>query len=99
MDGWNTIVSFWDGLFSGAMLVLGRVAIIGNDDDDSIGGMMPSLLHFPAVSRRHKDTIDETILFGTFGGGGLCRMLLLMQVSTTGVPVKASGISMGVMFL
>ena len=25
MDGWNTIVSFWDGLFSGDMLVLGRV--------------------------------------------------------------------------
>ena len=27
MDGWNTgiLVSFWDGLFSGAMLVLGRV--------------------------------------------------------------------------
>ena len=21
MDGWNTIVSFWDGLFSGAMAV------------------------------------------------------------------------------
>ena len=26
MDGWNTIVSFWDGLFSGAMLVLGSVS-------------------------------------------------------------------------
>ena len=26
MDGWNTIVSYWDGLFfSGAMLVSGRV--------------------------------------------------------------------------
>ena len=25
MVGWNTIVSFWDGLFSGAMLVSGRV--------------------------------------------------------------------------
>ena len=26
MDGWNTVlVSFWDGLFSGAMLALGRV--------------------------------------------------------------------------
>ena len=25
MDGWNTIVSFWDGLFSGAMVVSGRV--------------------------------------------------------------------------
>ena len=26
MDGWNTIVSFWDGLFSGAFwLVLGSV--------------------------------------------------------------------------
>ena len=25
MDGWNTIVSFWDGLFSGAMLVSGSV--------------------------------------------------------------------------
>ena len=24
MDGWNTIGSFWDGLFSGAMLVSGR---------------------------------------------------------------------------
>ena len=24
MDGWNTILSFWDGLFSGAMLVSGR---------------------------------------------------------------------------
>ena len=23
MDGWNTIVSFWNGLFSGAMLVSG----------------------------------------------------------------------------
>ena len=27
MDGWNTIVSFWEGPFSGAMLVLGRVSI------------------------------------------------------------------------
>ena len=25
MDGWNTRPSFWDGLFSGAMLVSGRV--------------------------------------------------------------------------
>ena len=25
MDGWNMIFSFWDGLFSGAMLVPGRV--------------------------------------------------------------------------
>ena len=25
MDGWNTILSYWDGLFSGAMLVSGRV--------------------------------------------------------------------------
>ena len=25
MDGWNTIVSFWDDLFSGAMLVSGNV--------------------------------------------------------------------------
>ena len=25
MDGWNTIVSFWEGLFSGAMLGLGSV--------------------------------------------------------------------------
>ena len=25
MDDWNTIVSFWDGLSSGAMLVSGRV--------------------------------------------------------------------------
>ena len=25
MDGWKSIVSFWDGLFSGAMLVLGSV--------------------------------------------------------------------------
>ena len=28
MDCWNTIVSFWDGLFSGATLVSGRVFII-----------------------------------------------------------------------
>ena len=27
MDGWNTIVSFWGGLFSGAMLVSGRVVV------------------------------------------------------------------------
>ena len=26
MDGWNTTVSFWDGLFSGAILVLGSVS-------------------------------------------------------------------------
>ena len=25
MEGWNTIVSFWEGNFSGAMLVSGRV--------------------------------------------------------------------------
>ncbi len=25
MDGWKTILSFWDGLFSGAMLVSGNV--------------------------------------------------------------------------
>ena len=29
MDGWNTIVSFWDGLFSRAMLVLGGVIGFG----------------------------------------------------------------------
>ena len=27
MDGWNTIVSFWETLFSGAMLVSGRVTL------------------------------------------------------------------------
>ncbi len=27
MVGWNTIVSFWDGLFSGAMLVLGSAPL------------------------------------------------------------------------
>ena len=27
MDGWNTSVSFWDALFSGAMLVLGSVKV------------------------------------------------------------------------
>ena len=26
MDGWNTIVSFWDGLLSGSMLVSGSVS-------------------------------------------------------------------------
>ena len=25
MDGWNTILSYWGGLFSGAMLVSGRI--------------------------------------------------------------------------
>ena len=25
MDGWNTILSYWNGLFSGVMLVSGRV--------------------------------------------------------------------------
>jgi len=33
------------------------------------------------IQRLHKDTIDDTILYGTFGGGGLCRMFLLMPVS------------------
>ena len=32
MDGWNTIVSFWDGLFSGAMLVLGSVVVLTTGD-------------------------------------------------------------------
>ena len=27
MDGWNTILSYWGGLFSGATLVSGRVSI------------------------------------------------------------------------
>ena len=27
-DGWNTIVSFWDCLFSGAMLVSGSVIMV-----------------------------------------------------------------------
>ena len=27
MDGWNTIVSFWDGLFSWAMVVVGSVVV------------------------------------------------------------------------
>ena len=31
MDGWNTIVSFWEGRSSGAMLVSGRVIITTND--------------------------------------------------------------------
>ena len=30
IDGWKTIVSFWDGPFSGAMLVLGRVCFVEN---------------------------------------------------------------------
>ncbi len=29
MDGWKTIVSFWDGLFSIAMLASGRVVSEG----------------------------------------------------------------------
>ena len=29
MDGWNTIVSLWDGLFSGAMLNFGGVNQVG----------------------------------------------------------------------
>ena len=28
MDGWKTIVSFWDGLFSGVMLVLGSYMLV-----------------------------------------------------------------------
>ena len=28
MDGWNTIVSFWDGLFAGATLVSRRVRVV-----------------------------------------------------------------------
>ena len=28
MDGWNTIISFWDGLFSGDMLVSGSVFVV-----------------------------------------------------------------------
>ena len=28
MDGWNTILSYWDGPFSGAMLVSGRVCFV-----------------------------------------------------------------------
>ena len=32
MDGWNTIVFFWDGLFSGAMSVSGSVFPIENRD-------------------------------------------------------------------
>ena len=31
MDGCNTIVSFWEGRFSGAMLVSGRLIILTND--------------------------------------------------------------------
>ena len=34
MDGWNTIVSFCDGLFSGAMLVSGSVS---NSEHPKIG--------------------------------------------------------------
>ena len=30
---------------------------------------------------RHPESINETILYGTWGGGSICRMLLLMQVS------------------
>ena len=30
MDDWNTILSFWDGLFSGAMLILGSVTYLAN---------------------------------------------------------------------
>ena len=36
MDGWNTIVSFCDGLFSGAMLVSWRVFIEGFFHKDDI---------------------------------------------------------------
>ena len=36
MDGWNTIVSFWDGLFSGAMLDFARVGIIISHYKDPI---------------------------------------------------------------
>ncbi|CAK8994270.1 unnamed protein product [Durusdinium trenchii] len=33
------------------------------------------------IRELHPDTINETILYGTFGGGGLCRMFLLGRVS------------------
>ena len=47
MDGWNTSVSFWDGLFSGAMLVSGRVfAFVENTFFPGIlGGMSPPEIH------------------------------------------------------
>ena len=38
MDGWNTIVSFWDGLFSVAMLVFGSVVWISHVID-FLGGL------------------------------------------------------------
>ena len=46
MDGWNTIVSFWDGLFSGAMLVLGRV----------YSGYNPLILAFHYLPTGHPST-------------------------------------------
>ena len=41
MDGWNTIVSFWDGPSSGVMLVSGRIT----------DGFFPSILDSPVYTQ------------------------------------------------
>ena len=43
MDGWNTIVSFWDGLFSGAMLVSETVnrSVLHYNQHFTVGGKSP----------------------------------------------------------
>ena len=50
MDGWNTIVSFWDGVFSGAMLVSGRVSCkLFNQWNDEPGATITMAIHHRSV--------------------------------------------------
>ena len=61
MDGWNTIVSFLEGLFSGAMLVSGRVFItslilerghLANSEGKGIRKRTPKMRNVSSMERR-----------------------------------------------
>ena len=55
MDGWNTIPSFWDGLFSGAMLVLGSVLFLSS----------AHVLSFQPLVQRASQILYFELFFGT----------------------------------
>ena len=49
-DGWNTIVSFWDGLFSVAMLVLGRASSFSIGNTSSQGPFSIAMLVYQRIA-------------------------------------------------
>ena len=72
MDGWNTNVSSWDGLFFGAMLVSGSVLSIMDSSSFSLrismnlfASLVPTHSLFGNFEAQMRPTVFDLCLFDT----------------------------------